>query len=133
MPYFSVLCIKEHVEGNERVLDNKVYIIYDPREEQYFCYGSRNNGRDNYIKYSMVYNFGQIDSLVYLLFFAMNKFDHPITVELYSTFIEEDEYDKLDYNWFNTTLDKYFEVSAYDKAEMSIDYMTSLVNMLVTG
>lgn len=133
MPYFSVLSINEHVEGNINVLDNKVYIIYDPTDEQYFCYGSRNNGKDKYVDYSMIYNFGQIESLVYLLYFAMNKFDEKITVELYSVFIEEDEYDNLEYKWFHRTLDRYFELSAYDKEDMSIDYMSGLLNMLVTG
>lgn len=133
MPYFFVLCIKEHVENKPNILDNKVYIIYDPTDEQYFCYGSRNNGNDVYEKYSMTYNFGQVDSLVYLLFFAMNKFDSKITVELYSLFIEEDDYDSLDYYWFYNTIDKHFEMSAYDKEDMSIDYMSALLNMLVTG
>ena len=131
MPDFIILCIKEHVEKNDSKMDNKLYILYDPSEEKFFCYGSRQNGNDDYEPYSFSYTYSQSDSLVKLLFLAMNKFDTSVTIEISFCSIDKSEYDDLDFEWFSDRLTKYNELSAYDMADMSIEYMGTLLDMLI--
>ena len=68
-----MLHIQEHVYDDIKNIDHRICILYDPTEETFFYYGSRNNkGQTKYVDYYGEYQKDRKDCLLNFLKFIFH-------------------------------------------------------------
>jgi len=129
---FKVLHIKEHVYDDVSKIDNRLCIIYDPKEENFFYYGTRNNlGQIKYANYDGYYSADKRESLVNFLAFIFGDNKEVFTTELHALNILDNEYTGLNYNKLSIKMSNRTLLSAYDEKRESrttfLEYLDFLV------
>jgi hypothetical protein len=133
MPLFNIFHITEHVFGSFSETDNKIIILYDESDGNYYYYGTRNNKNQNkYIMFSGKYHYTKLNDFVQFLEFLMNGFISHLTTELHQIYIDTYQYDTLNYNILNSKLSTSTELSAYDKKKESYDNIYNYLRTLIT-
>lgn len=132
MNYFQILFLKEHVKGKVSKLDHRTFILYDPNEETFYYYGSRNNDSElKYVDYGGSYAYYQKESLLSMIQFSMGNFEEVITTELHFLNIEEYEFSSLNYTYIINRLSNKTLMSAYDAQNESRDSIREYLDMIV--
>ena len=132
MTAFQVLIIKEHVEGDIQRLDNRLCILYDHDEGQYYFYGTRNNdGKTSYNDYSGSYAYYQKKGFCNFLDFLLGKYDEVLTTEVHVLDIQEKDYANLSWEYFLQRLNVNTLLSAYDVKKESRKSINNYLEMLV--
>ena len=133
MPYFQVLLLKEHVYGNTKQLDNRIFFLYDPTDENFYYYGGRNdNGQSKYVEYSGTYHISRFDALLEFISFTCNKFSEVFTTELHYIKIDHKEYAGLTQGRLMHQLaGNHTLVTAYDQSLETRDTIAGYLDMLV--
>jgi hypothetical protein len=132
MERFQVLFIKEHVHNEVNRLDHRICILYDPTEEKFFYYGSRNNNAQNmYVDYEGYYSYDQLDSFVLFLRFIMSEFDEVLTTELHYVKIPPHQYTGLTYTRLLDKMSNKTLMAAYDRNKENRYSIELYLKMLV--
>jgi hypothetical protein len=133
MPLFNIFYITEYVGGSFSETDNKIIILYDESDGNYYYYGTRNHKNQNkYIMFSGKYYYTKLNEFVQFLEFLMDGFISHLTIELHQIYIDTYQYDILNYNVLKSKLSTSTELSAYDKKKESYDNIYNYLHTLIT-
>jgi len=129
---FKVLSITEHVHGNVEKLDNRVCILYDPKEGNYFYYGTRNNlGQVKYANFEGFYSGYKRESFVNFLAFIFGNNKEVFTTELHELNILDSEYNGLNYMKLSNKMSNKTLLAAYDRKSESRENFSEYLDFLV--
>jgi len=132
MQYFQILFLKEHIKGKVSKLDHRTFVLYDPNEETFYYYGSRNDdGYLKYVDYGGSYSYRQKESLLSMIQYNMGNFEEVITTELHFLNIEEYEYSSLNYTYIIDRLSNKTLMAAYDRQNENRDSIRAYLDILV--
>ena len=129
---FRVLSILEHVHSDVEKLDNRICVLYDPKEGNFFYYGTRNNlGQIKYTNYDGFYSEYKRESLVNFLSFIFGNNKEVFTTELHYVNIPDSEYNGLNYNKLMLKMSSKTLLSAYDLKRETRDSFSEYLDFLV--
>jgi hypothetical protein len=129
---FKVLSILEHVHANVEKLDNRVCILFDPKEDNFFYYGTRNNvGQVKYANYSGYYSSFKQQSLVNFLSFIFGNNKEVFTTELHELNILDNEYNELNYTKITNKMSNKTLLAAYDRKSETFMTFSEYLDFLV--
>jgi uncharacterized protein YbcV (DUF1398 family) len=129
---FKVLSITEHVHGNVEKLDNRVCIFFDPKEDNFFYYGTRNNmGQVKYVNYNGYYSSFKKESLVNFLDFIFGGNKEVFTTELHELDIFDSEYNGLNYMKLMIKMSNKTILVAYDKKSETKKSFSEYLDFLI--
>ncbi len=129
---FKVLSILEHVHANVEKLDNRVCILFDPKEDNFFYYGTRNNvGQVKYANYSGYYSSFKQQSLVNFLSFIFGNNKEVFTTELHELNILDSEYNELNYTKITNKMSNKTLLAAYDRKSETFMTFSEYLDFLV--
>jgi hypothetical protein len=129
---FKVLSILEHVHENVNNLDNRVCILFDPKEDNFFYYGTRNNvGQVKYANYSGYYSSFKQQSLVNFLSFIFGNNKEVFTTELHELNILDNEYNELNYTKITNKMSNKTLLAAYDRKSETFMTFSEYLDFLV--
>ena len=135
MPSFTVLLIKEHVQDDIELLDNRIIILYDKNEGLFYYYGTRNREDETkYIDYNGIYSYYQGNAFVNFLVYLLGNLNEVLTTELHQIDINKNEYDSLDFNELNEKISitsRKTLLSAYDRSNENETTIRNYLDMLV--
>jgi hypothetical protein len=133
MPVFNIFYITEHVSHNNPGTDNRIIVLYDEFNGNYYYYGTRNReNQEKYIQYSGKYHYTKLADLVQFMDILVDGFLSRLTTELHQISISETEYDRLNFNVLKSKLNNSTLLSAYDNKIESYDNMYNYLQSLVT-
>jgi hypothetical protein len=128
---FKVLSILEHVHENVNNLDNRVCILFDPKEDNFFYYGTRNNvGQVKYVNYNGYYSSFKKDSFVNFLAFIFGNNKEVFTTELHELNILDGEYNGLNYTKITNKMSSKTLLAAYDRKSESKSSFSEYLDFL---
>jgi uncharacterized protein YbcV (DUF1398 family) len=128
---FKVLSITEHVHGNVEKLDNRICILYDPKEGNYFYYGTRNNlGQVKYVNFEGFYSEYKRESFVNFLSFIFGGNKEVFTTELHELNILDSEYNGLNYMKLSNKMSNKTLLTAYDRKSESRENFSEYLDFL---
>jgi uncharacterized protein YbcV (DUF1398 family) len=129
---FRVLSITEHVHGDVEKLDNRICILYDPKENNFFYYGTRNNlGQVKYVNYDGFYSQHKRESLVNFLSFIFGDNKEVFTTELHVLNILDSEYNTLNYMKIANKMSSKTLLVAYDRKSETRESFSKYLDFLV--
>ena len=129
---FKVLSILEHVHANVEKLDNRVCILFDPKEDNFFYYGTRNNtGQVKYANYQGYYSSFKQKSLVNFLSFIFGNNKEVFTTELHELNILDSEYNELNYTKITNKMSNRTLLAAYDRKSETFMTFSEYLDFLV--
>jgi uncharacterized protein YbcV (DUF1398 family) len=129
---FKVLSILEHVHENVENLDNRICILFDPKEDNFFYYGTRNNvGQVKYVNYNGYYSSFKKESLVNFLDFIFGGNKEVFTTELHELNIFDSEYNGLNYMKIANKMSNKTLLVAYDKKSETKESFSEYLDFLM--
>jgi hypothetical protein len=128
---FQALYLKEHVSQETDKIDTQMIIIYDPIEETFFYYATRQKTvGDDYVMYHGLYHYTRMAAFLKFLNCVFNSYMEVVSFELHTVSINENEYSTLNfYNLLNKIKNRNTEIVAYDK--ISDIKINDLIDMLI--
>ena len=128
---FQALYLKEHVSQETDKIDTQMIILYDPIEETFFYYATRQKTvGDGYIMYNGIYHYTRMPAFLKFLNCVFNSYMEVVSFELHTVSINENEYSTLNfYNLLNKIKNRNTEIVAYDK--ISDININDLIDMLI--
>jgi hypothetical protein len=119
--------------GNIYNIDSHIIVLYDPEEESFFYYGTRQRHvGDKYVTYSGAYHYTRGNALVNFLKQILNGFQEVITYEFHDVYIQQSEYRTLDFFKLREKISKQTEIAAYDKFKINSKNITEWLDLLLT-
>jgi hypothetical protein len=126
-----ILCIEEHDnEQNVDSVDNRIFIGYDIRDNDYYVRGKRQDTqKSNYVPYAFHCD---LESELYdFIEFVVGGIRDNISIVLYNfNNISNESTDDLTYEFFEEQMDRDYEIAAYDRVELNRDVMIKNLKML---
>jgi hypothetical protein len=133
MPLFNILYIIEHVTYGNPGTDNRIIILYDELDGNYYYYGTRNREKqEKYINYSGKFHHTKLNEFVQFIDMLVDGFASHLTTELHQIFINTYDYDMLNFNVIKSKLTDSTILTAYDKKRESFIKMYNYLETLVT-
>ena len=133
MPVFNIFYIIEHVKNDIPGTDNKFFILYDEDDGNYYYYGTRNReNQQKYIQYAGTYHHTKLNEFVQFIDILVDGFRSRLTIELHQIYIDENDYDRLNFNVFKKNLNNSTLLAAYDEKKESYNSVYTYLQTLVT-
>jgi hypothetical protein len=133
MPVFNIFYITEHVKNDIPGTDNKFIILYDEVDGNYYYYGTRNReNQHKYIQYSGKYHYTKLNDFVQFIDILVDGFLSRLTTEIHQIYIDENEYDRLNFNVLTSKLNTSTLLAAYDQKIESYNNFYNYLQTLVT-
>jgi hypothetical protein len=125
-----ILCIEEHDNiRDSNSVDTTLFIGYSRQDNDYYVRGKRQDiGSQEFVPYA--FRCKSANNLYDFIEFVIDA--HSSTsITLYNfNNLENDDTDMLTYEFFESNMDRNYEMVAYDKVELSRDIVTSCLRML---
>lgn len=126
-----ILCIEEHDnEQNVDSVDNRIFIGYDIRDNDYYVRGKRQDTtKCSYVPYA--FHCDSTCELYDFIEFLVGGNRDNISIILYNfNNICYESTDNLTYEFFEEQMDTSYEMAAYDRVELNCDIMVKNLEML---
>jgi len=126
-----ILCIEEHDNvQNVDSVDNRIFIGYDIRDDDYYVRGKRQDTRKcEYVPYA--FHCDSTSELYDFIEFVVGGRCDNISIVLYNfNNISYEPTDSLTYEFFEEQMDTSYEIAAYDRVELNRDVMIKNLEML---
>lgn len=134
MPQFKVLHIIE-IDESDNKTDHQLFVLYDINDGRYYYFGTRNRDFEKSMKhavYSGNYAYENFEQFVGFLDYIMEKMDVK-TTELYDIYIDESEYEDLNYYDIRKKCNDSNILGAYDRMKPNSKIFKQNLKMLVSA
>ena len=121
-----ILCIEDYEDPNE--IDTRLFIGYDAKANDYFIRGKRQDiGTREYVPYA--FHCDEEKILYDFIEFITSNNNISMTLYNFNNTNDKQDYD-LTYEFFESNMDKNYEIVGYDNVLLSRDKLMKLLSML---
>lgn len=125
-----ILCIEEFdIKNDNPLMDTRLFIGYNTEDNHYFVRGNRQARKQTQKEIPYAFKCNDFDELYNFIDFVVGKRQTSLILYNFNNLVGR-ENSELTYEFFETLIDKNYEVAGYDKVLLKREILTSCLRIL---